>query len=358
MMMRRQLKDKPGRAIGSTAMAGQHGLGVGDQPQGGFPIAKEPGDLFLQRIRIAHLDGRLVREQRLGERGEIFHVRAEENGFAGKNGFNRILPAARGQALADKHDRRNGVPVLKLTGRIEKQACWRRGTSAARFAAQTNVEAEPFQPSPNFPGAFHMPGGDNQNESREIHSKALKNFAENFLFARMGASAEQNRAITIDSEAAKNFERQFRVQPDVRWIVLDAADMVNAIAGNSESSPPFDIFRFLDANGIETAKRWSDEKTKTLEACLGSVREAGVDKGERNPAMMGLGREVGPDLGFDQYNPDGTDGSKGATHDRPEVERAVENLHALTGFGVRDMEAGRRGGGKDEEEVGIELLEF
>src|SRR6202030_469740 len=123
---------------GGAVVPGEHGLSVGYQPKSSFPIAQEPCDLLLQRIWIAHLYGRLVCDERLGERGKIFHVRTEENGFAGQDRLDRVLSAVRGETLPDKHNRGDGVPMLELAGGIEEETVGRRRTRAAGFAAQAN----------------------------------------------------------------------------------------------------------------------------------------------------------------------------------------------------------------------------
>lgn len=253
-------------------MAGEDGLGVGDQTQRCFPIAKEPGDLLLQRIRIANLDGRVVRNQSLSECGKIFHMGTEEHRLAGKNRLDRILAAARGKTLADKYNRGDRIPMLKLAGCVEEETIGRRDAVRARLAAQTNLETKSFELRANLACPFHMTRRNDQSKRREVYSKTLKDFAENFLLASVRASAEEDRTVAINPKAAQDFERQVWIQPDVRGIVFDAADVMNSVARNSELDPAFHILAFLDADRIEAAKGRPNEKTKTAKARFRSFR--------------------------------------------------------------------------------------
>src|SRR5687768_10843259 len=133
---------------------------------------------------------------------------------------------------------------------------------------------------------------------------------------------------------------------------------MNSFARHTERDPAFHVLELLDANGIEAAKSWLDHKTKAAEARFRSFRQPGVDQGKRKAAVAGLGSEVRPHLGFHQNDAERTDQGKGPAHDRPEIERTVENLHLIARFGCRDMKAGSRRGGEHAEKFRIELPEL
>ena len=86
----------------------------------------------------------MVSDKSLRQRGKIFHVRTEENGFARKDWLDWILPAARGETLADKNNRRDRIPILQLTRAVEKQTIGRRFTRGACLAAQANIQSQPL----------------------------------------------------------------------------------------------------------------------------------------------------------------------------------------------------------------------
>src|SRR5437773_9089234 len=251
---------------------GEDGLGVGHQAQRSFPVAQKPGDLLLQGIRIAHLHGGFVRDERLGKGGKIFHVRTEENRFAGENWLDGVLSTARGQAFADKHNRGNGVPMLQLACGIKEKTFGRRSPGFASFAAQANVQSESLETVTNFAGTFHVSRRDDQSEGREMRPKALKDFAENLLFASVRASAKENWAVAVDLKGAEDFERKIGIQSHLGRIVFNAADGMNAVARNAEGQPAFHVLRLLDADRIETTKGGRDERTKTLEPRFGPLR--------------------------------------------------------------------------------------
>src|SRR4051812_4812789 len=98
----------------------------------------------------------------------------------------------------------------------------------------------------------------------------------------MGASAEENRTVWINAKAPQDFERKVGIQANAGGIVLDAADLMDAFARNTERYPAFHVFRFLNADRVETAKGRRDKGTETLETRFGSLREAGVHEDERD----------------------------------------------------------------------------
>src|SRR5438067_10500479 len=133
---------------------------------------------------------------------------------------------------------------------------------------------------------------------------------------------------------------------------------MNSVARNAEGHPAFHVLRLLDADRIETTKGGRDERTKTLEPRFGPLRQTGVDQRERNPSITRFRGEVRPDLRFDYHNPDRIDCGKGPAHDRPEIERAIENFHPLVRFRVRDLESGRGGSREHAKKIRIELAEL
>ena len=81
-----------------------------------------------------NLDGAFVRHEFSCQRDEILHVRTKYDRPARHDRFDRILPAVRGHAFADKYDGRNTVPASKVTGRIEKHAIGFNLAVIRRFA--------------------------------------------------------------------------------------------------------------------------------------------------------------------------------------------------------------------------------
>ena len=126
----------------------------------------------------------------------------------------------------------------------------------------------------------------------------------------------------------------------------------------AERNPAFHVLWFLNADRVETAKRRLDEKTKSAKARFRSLREAGVYQGERKAAAARFRGEVRPHFRFHQHDSDRPDHREGPPHDRPEIERTVENFHILAGFRCRNTEAGRGRRGEHAEELGIELTKF
>ena len=134
-----------GGAAGRAAVPGEDRLGIRDQAQGRLAITQEPGDLFLQANsgRWTWIAASFA-TKRLGQRGKVFHVRTEENRLAGQDRFDRILAPTRGETLADKDNRGDGIPILQLA-----RACPGEGNRAAmRRAVPASLRKPTFKPEP------------------------------------------------------------------------------------------------------------------------------------------------------------------------------------------------------------------
>jgi len=331
---------------------------VRHQPKSRFPVAQEPRDFLLQRIRIADLHRGFIHYQCLSEGGEIFHVWTEEHWFAGENGLDWILSAARRQTFADKYYRGDGIPMLQFARGIEKDALGRRRGGAAGLTAQGNFQAKTLEASANFGNAFHMSGRDNQSECREVGMKPLKDFTEDFLFARVRASAEENGTIAVDAEPGQNLKRQIGIQSHVSGIVFNTADVLNAIARHAEPDPALNVIRFLDADSIETTKSRRDQDKETAETRFGSFRKTRVNERQRDASSLRFRGEIRPDFSFHEDDADGANHGESAPDDWPKIERIVEDLHPVTGFGIRNLEARRGCCRQDAEKIWIELAQF
>ncbi len=116
----------------------------------------------------------------------------------------------------------------------------------------------------------------------------------------------------------------------------------------AEFGPEGDVFRFLDEDLIELGEDGSGEEAEALEAFFGARGKSCVGEGDGDVEPAGLGDEVGPDFGFDEYEAAGGDFEKEGADDGGEIERAVEDGDAAVLFGSKvggDLMTGGGGGG-------------
>ena len=86
-------------------------------PAGSVGRAVRAGRLELPLV--AHLHGRAVAEERLGDLAEVLHVRAEHDRLAEDRRLEDVVPAGRHEAAADEHDRGHLVDLRQFAERVE-----------------------------------------------------------------------------------------------------------------------------------------------------------------------------------------------------------------------------------------------
>jgi hypothetical protein len=80
--------------------------------------AKEVLDLGMKVRRLVYLHGSLRLEEQANDGFKILHVRAENHGLGRKRGFRGILTAVGREALANKGNGGERVPVLEFAGGV------------------------------------------------------------------------------------------------------------------------------------------------------------------------------------------------------------------------------------------------
>jgi len=203
-----------------------------------------------------------------------------------------------------------------------------------------------------------MAGRNDHRKRWKIGSETLKDFPENFFFAGVRAPAEKNRPVAVDAERPQDLQRKIGVQPDVQRIVFDAPDVVDAFTPNTERDPTFHVFGLLDADRVETTERRRDERTKTMEARFGPIREPRIDQRERDPPVARFRGEIWPDFGFDQNDADWPNEGEGASRHGPKIQRTIKNFDSLVRFGVCHLKPRRSRCREDAKEFRIELAKL
>ena len=145
------------------------------------------------------------------------------------------------------------------------------------------------------------------------------------------------------SEIAKNFTRQLRIDLRLFGIEFDAAERMNPAAIKAQPFPARDVFRILNTNRVERLKDRRDERTKDSETLFRSRRQTRVDQRNWNFSGARFSDEVRPHFRFDERDFLWPNGLESATHDRPEIERAVHDVDPVARALIREGEAGGRG---------------
>src|SRR5882724_11114565 len=120
-------------------------------------------------------------------------MRAEKNGLAGQNWFNRVLTSTSGKTFANEYNCRDRVPILKLTCAVQENTIRRRRGPGSQFSPQAHAQPEPCEARADFGYTFDVTWCDDEREPRKAGPKSLENFTEDGFFAGMRASAKENR---------------------------------------------------------------------------------------------------------------------------------------------------------------------
>src|SRR5436190_5105345 len=120
-------------------MRGQNLMRILDKVLPRIAVQQKLDDRSFERISVAHLDRAVFRYKSFSKHGEVFHVRAKHNRFAGQNRFHWVLSTLRSEAFPNENNSSNIVPSLKVAGRIEYQAI-----RVVAFAAGASITGDSY----------------------------------------------------------------------------------------------------------------------------------------------------------------------------------------------------------------------
>src|SRR6266404_2072797 len=244
--------------------------------------------------RGSNLNGPTLRHQRVCQRGKILHVWTEEDRFASKDGFGRVLSALREQTLSDKDERCRGVPVTQLAGCVDDQAIEKR-IDGRRLAAQCDIEAHFRQLGLNSSSPLNMTRPEDKQKIDKIAPERAEDFAQDLLFTRVGAPTEDHRPI-FQAKFSQHAPRQFGVDPRILRIKLDAADVTNSSFCDAERLPFFHVADVLNANLVQLTKRRRYKSSESSETFFGPRGQTGVYERNRNLTCCRYSNHGGPNF--------------------------------------------------------------
>ncbi len=108
-------------ASSGTGMHLESRLAMRGERGRGRRIAQQSICGLREFIEPLHLPRAVVSQQQIDERREVFHMRAEEHGLAGKDRLGGILTTFSEEALSDDHERGEVLPGGELAGAVDEQ---------------------------------------------------------------------------------------------------------------------------------------------------------------------------------------------------------------------------------------------
>jgi len=100
---------------------GNDGAGTSGEGVAARMVSEEGGELPSEFCGVANLECGIGSEPAGDDGGKVVHVRAEDDGLAGEDGFDRVLATSGGEAFADEDDGGDRVPVAEFAGGIDQQ---------------------------------------------------------------------------------------------------------------------------------------------------------------------------------------------------------------------------------------------
>ena len=97
-------------------------LAVAGEMSGLLGRLQQGSELRFEVIEAHHLHGSAMTQEKLDERGEVFHVRPKKHRFAGEDGLRWILTPFGQEAFSDDNERGEVLPSGEFAGGINEQA--------------------------------------------------------------------------------------------------------------------------------------------------------------------------------------------------------------------------------------------
>ena len=130
----------------------------------------------LEFSGVGDLDRSAGAEEGFGERGEVLHVGAEDDGDAGFDGFDGVLAAAGHEAFSNEDDGGASIPTGQLAGGVHEQGIG--FFHRAGFGAAGEAEAGLGELVGDGIRAFLMAGNEDEEKRWVVFSELLEDFGE------------------------------------------------------------------------------------------------------------------------------------------------------------------------------------
>ena len=138
-------------------------------------VGEKGDEFFFQSGHVRHLHGTALFQKQVHERLEVLHVRAEEDGLPGHDGFGGVLAAGGEEAFADDDESGEALPGAQLAGGVDQESSRFAvlGCRLSELGAAAGVNAEGAEVGEDGVGALDVTWDDEQGEVRMLGSELL-----------------------------------------------------------------------------------------------------------------------------------------------------------------------------------------
>ena len=205
-----------------------------------------------------------------------------------RRGLQRVLPApGRDQATADKHDASQAEPQAQFAqgiGDPHPGAGGRIVAGGAAWCAQVGGDAG---------ASFGMARHDQGQQVVMLRHQSMMHGGDQGFLAGMGAGGEPNRAVPQQATQAVEFRRVRRQVRGGQFQVSRVVDLLRA-----KPTKPFGVQRRARLHMLEGLQKIAGKRGRAPPARVATLRQAGVQQEQRDPALAAGVQLVGPQLGF------------------------------------------------------------
>ncbi len=307
-------------------------------------VRQEFGECLFQLRSVTNLNHPMAFEEGSHFGAEVLHVGPEDSCLAQRTRLDGILPAFRGEALADEDDIGNFVEKYEFTGGIDDQAIELAGSKFRvrrdlrapdefQFAiAQVSLEkslkknrgAANLQFIRDGSRTLHVSGNQDQEKVWELFAEPEETFDEQRLLTVVGTAGNHDPRACRDAELAKHGrDIEVAVFPANWSVEFHVPRQLDRISLATHIPQPFEIRFVLSAHRDEPSEEAFEQESKVAISRIGSSRKPGVHKEHRNPPIRQLPQEVGPDFRFDKNDRFRMDRGDGAAHAAGKVDGVV-----------------------------------
>ena len=365
----------PDRVVRRAARRGQHRRDLGqaagggpavrlDEAAGGGPqrrarvgVGQQLGQHRGQLVLARDAAGGPVRQEELGDLGEVLHVRPEHHRLAPGGRLDHVVPADGDQAAAQEHDGGRLKQPRQLADGIEHHDVGRAGPVPGKPAAAHGREAPPGRERGHLGAALGMPRREHQQRLGPAAADLPEGVEHGRLFARMGARGDQHRPLRREPQRPAQGLAGPRVGARRRrGVELQVAGRRHPVAGRPEVDEAARRLRALGAAAVHVGEHPAEQEPRQTVARIRAVGDAPVHEHRPHPAPRAAPQQVGPQLGLDRQKQHRPHPVEHPVDGRRQVEGKIEQA-------VDSLEAGghrpaRRGGRRQPQRVvGIALAQ-
>ena len=285
---------------------------------------------------------------------EVLVVLADDDRDGELRGLKRVVAAGGDEAAADEGGAGDGVKAGELADGIEQEDGAGGDGAAGPDGAADEGDGVGVEQAGDGVEALGMARGQDADERRDGGDERREAFQDGQLFAGEGAAADEDAGGFRQGAGEFSGKGAGGGGTDVE---LEVAGHGDAGGGRAHGDEARGVLRALGAEDGDAGEQGSDERAQEAVTREGAVRDAGVDHGDGDEAARALQDEVGPELGLDEDEEDGVEGTEIAAVEDGEVEREVEDAAGAEAAGG-EVVSGAGGGGDADGMAGKGAFEF